>query len=78
MYYFVFLKTTWLIGMCMKSLWLFMREKKLTNAIRCSLENFGAFDFEDKEAGDAVRHVQICPLYAISQIDALLKTFKWG
>jgi hypothetical protein len=62
----------------MKSLWLFMREKKLTNAIRCSLENFGAFDFEDKEAGGAVRHVQICPLYAISQIDSLLQTFKWG
>lgn len=62
----------------MKSLWLFMREKKLTNAIRCSLENFGAFDFEDKEAGGAIRHVQICPLYAISQIDSLLKTFRWG
>ena len=56
----------------------FMREKKLTNAIRCSLENFGAFDFEDKKAGGAVRHVQICPLYAISQIDSLLKTFRWG
>ena len=58
----------------MKSLWLFMREKKLTKAIRCSLENFGAFDYEDKEDDCTLRHVQICPLYAISQMDALLKT----
>lgn len=28
----------------MKSLWMFMREKRLTDAIRCSLENFGKFD----------------------------------
>ena len=28
----------------MKSIWLFMREKKLTEAFRCSLENFGSFD----------------------------------
>ena len=58
----------------MKSLWLFMREKKLTKAIRCSLGNFGAFDYEDKEDNGTLRHVQICPLYAISQMDALLKT----
>ena len=57
----------------MKSLWIFMREKKLTNAVRCSLENFGAFDYEDKEAGGVLRHVQICPLYAISRMDALIK-----
>ena len=57
----------------MKSLWIFMREKKLTNAVRCSLENFGAFDYEDKEANGTLRHVQICPLYAISQMDALIK-----
>ena len=57
----------------MKSLWIFMREKKLTNAVRCSLENFGAFDYEDKEAGGILRHVQICPLYAISRMDALIK-----
>ena len=50
----------------MKSLWLFMREKKLTNAFRCSLENFGAFDYIDKEDHDAVRHVTILPLYALS------------
>ncbi len=50
----------------MKSLWIFLRERKLTNAIRCSLENFGAFDYQDPEISGAVRHVQICPLYAIS------------
>ncbi len=58
----------------MKSLWMFMREKKLVNAIRCSLENFGAFDYVDPEANGAVRHVQICPLYAISQMEGLKKT----
>lgn len=61
----------------MKSLWIFMREKKLQNAIRCSLENFGSFDYEDKEAGGTVRHIQICPLYAISQMDDLLRYLKW-
>jgi hypothetical protein len=53
-----------------------MREKKLTNAIRCSLENFGAFDYQDPEVRGAVRHVQICPLYAISQMESMLKAFK--
>ena len=49
----------------MKSLWLFMREKKLTEAFRCSLENFGEFDYIDKEDNDAIRHVTILPLYAL-------------
>ena len=57
----------------MKSLWMFMREKKLSNAVRCSLENFGTFDYKDKEDGGAIRHIQICPLYAISQMEALLR-----
>ena len=61
----------------MKSLWIFLRERKLTNAIRCSLENFGAFDYHDPEVSGAVRHVQICPIYAISQMDSLLKAFNW-
>lgn len=52
----------------MKSLWLFMREKKLSEAIRCSLENFGAFDYCDKEANNTMRHVRICPLYALSML----------
>jgi len=52
----------------MKSLWMFMREKHLTEAVRCSLENFGSFDYTDPEDSDAVRHVRICPLYALSQL----------
>lgn len=52
----------------MKSLWMFMREKHLTHAVRCSLENFGEFEYVDKEANNAVRHVHICPLYAMSQL----------
>lgn len=51
----------------MKSLWDFMREKKLEQAIRCSLENFGKFDYIDAEAEGAVRHVEVYPLYALSQ-----------
>lgn len=61
----------------MKSLWLFMREKKLENAVRCSLENFGSFDYENKETGGDVRHVQICPLYALSQMERLVKGMEW-
>jgi hypothetical protein len=62
----------------MKSLWMFMREKRLVNATRSSLENFGTFNYVDPEANGAVRHVQICPLYAISQMERLLKAFRWG
>jgi len=61
----------------MKSLWLFMNEKHLSNAIRCSLENFGHFEYIDSKDGDAVRHVQICPLFAISQMDRILDSFDW-
>ena len=57
----------------MKSLWEFMREKNLTQAIRCSLENFGSFDYTDAKAEGATRHVTICPLYAVSQIHRLTK-----
>ena len=52
----------------MKSLWLFMREKKLTEAVRCSLENFGSFEYTDQEDRGAVRQVRICPLYAVSRM----------
>lgn len=55
----------------MKSLWLFMREKHLRHAVRCSLENFGAFDYTDKEDDNAVRHVKICPLFALSQLTSI-------
>ena len=51
----------------MKSLWDFMREKELDQAVRCSLENFGKFDYIDAEAEGAVRHVEVYPLYALSQ-----------
>lgn len=56
----------------MKSLWAYMREKNLTQAVRCSLENFGAFDYTDKIADNAVRHVTICPLYALSQLKKII------
>lgn len=52
----------------MKSLWMFMREKHLTEAVRCSLENFGSLEYIDKADGNTVRHVRICPLYALSQL----------
>lgn len=52
----------------MKSLWLFMREKQLTEAFRCSLENFGKFEYVDKEANDSTRHVNVLPLYALSKL----------
>lgn len=51
----------------MKSLWTFMREKHLTEATRCSLENFGEFTYVDMEDGEAQRHVTIVPVYALSQ-----------
>lgn len=57
----------------MKSLWLFMRERRWTEAVRCSLENFGVFDYTDKEAGGVIRHVLICPLYAISRMRAAME-----
>lgn len=61
----------------MKSLWTFMHEKHLANALRCSLENFGSFDYVDTKDGDAVRHVKICPLYAMSQMEKILSAFTW-
>ncbi len=55
----------------MKSLHLFMHQKHLTNAVRCSLENFSALDNYDKQDG-TLRHIQITPLYAISNLYASL------
>ncbi len=52
----------------MKSLHLFMHNKHLTDAIRCSLENFALLESCDKKADDAVRRIQILPLYAISNL----------
>lgn len=56
----------------MKSLWIFMRAKKLRLAVRSSLENFGCFDYIDREAEEAIRKVMICPLYALSRLHSLL------
>ena len=50
----------------MKSLHLFMRQKHLTDAIRCSLENFALLERQDKQQADAIRRIRIIPLYAIS------------
>lgn len=52
----------------MKSLWDFMREKGVSQAIRCSLENFGEFDYIDEKSYNAIRHVSIIPLYALNSI----------
>ena len=50
----------------MQSLYFFMREKHLRNAVRTSLENFGTFEYTDQKDNNAVRHIEICPLYALS------------
>jgi hypothetical protein len=57
----------------MKSLWMFMREKHLANAVRCSLENFGEFDYVDAADNGEVRHVAIYPLYAVNNLLAARK-----
>lgn len=52
----------------MKSLWQFMRKKRLTEAIRCSFENFGEFTYTDPQADNAKRHITIIPLYALDNL----------
>ena len=52
----------------MKSLWMLMRDKHLSNAVRISFENFGTFDYCDSEDEEAVRHVYVIPLYAIKKL----------
>ena len=52
----------------MKSLYLFMRQKHLTEAIRCSLENFALLANHDKQDDDALRHIWITPLFAVSNL----------
>lgn len=58
----------------MKSLWTFMRERKLEFAIRCTLENFGQFSHRETcDDGSGIesileQQVSICPLWAISQL----------
>lgn len=58
----------------MKSLWAFMRGRSLIFAIRCSLDNFGCFEYLDKyenakgEVLTETRSVGVCPLFAMSQL----------
>lgn len=52
----------------MQSLWIFMRKRHLHNAIRTSLENFGQFDYFDPEEDFEQRHIDIIPLYALSNL----------
>ena len=53
----------------MQSLWIFMRKRHLHNAIRTSLENFGQFNYFDPEENFEQRHVDIIPLYALSNLE---------
>lgn len=52
----------------MKSLYEFMRQKHLTQAIRTSLENYSELERIDKQDKDVVRRVQILPLFAVSNL----------
>lgn len=56
----------------MQSLWVFMRKRNLHEAVRTSLESFGQLDYADPEDEFAVRHVDIVPLYALSNIQHTL------
>lgn len=60
----------------MKSLWIFMNEKHLELAIRCSLENIGAFSRIDPAQPGEIRNVLIVPLYAVSRIGHLFSIYK--
>ena len=59
----------------MKSLWMFMREKNITKAVRTSLENFGKINYSDKnnDGNQAERIVEICPLYALSSLSRIIR-----
>lgn len=52
----------------MQSLWIFMRKRKLHDGIRTSLENFGQFDYYDPEDQFEKRHINVLPLYALSNL----------
>ena len=53
----------------MQSLWIFMRGRRLHDAVRTSLEYFGQFYYYDTKAENAERHVDIVPLYALSNLN---------
>ena len=52
----------------MKSLRLFMRNKHIKEAIRCSLENFALLQNNEDKSENEVSNICINPLYAISNI----------
>lgn len=52
----------------MQSLYLFMRKRHLEHAVRTSLENFGRFEYDDPESENEIRHVDVIPLYALSNL----------
>lgn len=56
----------------MQSLYLFMHKKHLHKAVRTSMENFSSYDYQDpepnKEDTDPIRHIEIYPLYALSNM----------
>ena len=52
----------------MKSLHYFMKQKHLSYAIRCSLENFALLESTDHQDGETPRRIQIIPLYAVSNL----------
>lgn len=52
----------------MQSLYLFMRKRHLEHAVRMSLENFGRFEYDDPEVENEIRHVDVIPLYALSNL----------
>ena len=56
----------------MKSLYEFMRQKHLSNAIRCSLENFSRVENQGKKADNMARIVEILPLFAVSNVFSAL------
>ena len=56
----------------MKSLYEFMRQKHLSNAIRCSLENFARLENQGKKDDNMVKIVEILPLFAVSNVFSAL------
>ena len=52
----------------MQSLYIFMRKHHIGDAIRTSLENFSQFTHLDTEDDGASRHIEVIPLYALSNI----------
>lgn len=45
-----------------------MRQKHLTEAVRCSLANFAELEHCEKKDSGALRHVKTLPLFAISNL----------